>query len=743
MMKKVSFCLVVLSVFMLALPLVLGNGNNNDVITVGSNGDYNYSSIQDAVDAAEEGDTIVVYNGTYEENVSIDKEGLNLKSYEVHGAVINGLVSISGDFVVLEKFMMRDYQVSVGGDPVIHITGKNAVVANMDLYLESFDGNQPYEIVVGSEAENVKIVANKIDRGFEGGHPAISLDGSNNMSIIDNDVAINGSSAIGGAIEGNVTITGNTVHNGFDEGFWFTVPNPDNTNLTFEKNEVVNYNVGGSESNAIKFVDKPSWVNNEEVSTAYMLAKIVLDSNNAENLEIGGNKGYTDNIEIEGKGYFYDIQDAVDAAEEGDTILVGPGIYEENLVINVEDLTLKGLVNEGNGVRPPEGPILPMFEMAMAIINGSVEITGKGAVLESFKIVNGGVQHEPSDVGVYVNVTSKIYSCWITEITGNNPTGIMTETGTDDVEIINNHIDNVWRAIYLNKGNGLLVENNTIEMTDYGISTDEQSNLFITHNKINEVSEELIGASNVGEGFDVTHNDLTADSSLAWYSGENINAIHNYWGQSSGPTEDQVKGDVEYMPWLLQDIEHEPALYDITISFTDGWTGFSLVHWANDLEIAGNDPIIYWYDAGEDEGSQWRLAEEISNPLYAYAGYEDVEAIGYNIDGDRLEPMNRELNKGWNFVGAYVNLGEDENLTGDVSESGQHARNVFSPIKASLNSIYSPLYNQDLLDNDINQGTIWDFSSVEGTASPFNGYWLRASEDATLSTTPTMPEVEE
>ena len=47
--------------------------NNGKTLYVGGDGPNNYSSIQEAINAAENGDTIFVYSGIYHENVVIKK----------------------------------------------------------------------------------------------------------------------------------------------------------------------------------------------------------------------------------------------------------------------------------------------------------------------------------------------------------------------------------------------------------------------------------------------------------------------------------------------------------------------------------------------------------------------------------------------------------------------------------------------------------------------------------------------
>jgi len=67
-----------------------------------------YDTIQEAIDKAEENDTILVYPGTYEESVTVNVDGLILKSVEEHAATIDAFgedyaIDIKADNVTINS----------------------------------------------------------------------------------------------------------------------------------------------------------------------------------------------------------------------------------------------------------------------------------------------------------------------------------------------------------------------------------------------------------------------------------------------------------------------------------------------------------------------------------------------------------------------------------------------------------------------------------------------------------------
>jgi len=86
----------------------LSSGN---ILYVGGNGTGNYSKIQDAIDNASDGDTVYVYNGTYVENVVVDKS-INLTGEDKGTTIIDGngtgdVINITSDWVNISGFKIK------------------------------------------------------------------------------------------------------------------------------------------------------------------------------------------------------------------------------------------------------------------------------------------------------------------------------------------------------------------------------------------------------------------------------------------------------------------------------------------------------------------------------------------------------------------------------------------------------------------------------------------------------------
>lgn len=122
----------------IAFLLVLGataTQANATVLTVGINGEGNYTSIQEAVNNAQNGDTIVVSPGLYRENVNVNKEIAIISKTDVSGDRLNRTYVI-GAVPENDVFSIKSNNVRVTG---FHITGGPSGIdayQEVGLYLE-------------------------------------------------------------------------------------------------------------------------------------------------------------------------------------------------------------------------------------------------------------------------------------------------------------------------------------------------------------------------------------------------------------------------------------------------------------------------------------------------------------------------------------------------------------------------------------------------------------------------------
>lgn len=156
--------------FAIGLVLLLLSSGSADArrITVGSDKNKDFSSIQEAVDAAKTGDTVYVYNGFYTENIYLDKE-ISIRS--ISGRPESNIVTAKNpeDHV----FHVIANNVTISG---LSINGANDI-QKAGIYLEN---------VQGIMISNNKLSSNRL---------GIYLDSSttnmlNMNSISENDVGI-------------------------------------------------------------------------------------------------------------------------------------------------------------------------------------------------------------------------------------------------------------------------------------------------------------------------------------------------------------------------------------------------------------------------------------------------------------------------------------------------------------------------------------------------------------------------
>jgi len=165
---------------------------SGNTITVDDDGDADYTSIQEAIDNANEGDIIYVYSGVYSEKLTISKNSLKIIGENKDNTIING----AGEGDGLVKITATDIEFTGFKFDDIHGNAANMVCLKL------------------SEASNNKIY----DNIFEEFTYSIEMVNSDNNIIRDN-------SFIGHNTQGTYCLyligdsDGNTVNNNYIENY--------------------------------------------------------------------------------------------------------------------------------------------------------------------------------------------------------------------------------------------------------------------------------------------------------------------------------------------------------------------------------------------------------------------------------------------------------------------------------------------------------------------------------------------
>jgi len=195
-MQKIARVLIlILSLIIVSQFIVNYCYAEGNTIYVDDSGGKDYTSIQEAINAANDGDTIYVYSGTY-------------NSIIINGEYI-GEITIIGenkDTTIIDGedtgHVVRAYETQVSGNKIeIHISGftiKNA-------------GGSGFDCVSLSYAENSSIIGNKIINGDVG--EGIQLDHCNDITIQDNTISNCQGSGISLSISVDNLIDNNLIQN--------------------------------------------------------------------------------------------------------------------------------------------------------------------------------------------------------------------------------------------------------------------------------------------------------------------------------------------------------------------------------------------------------------------------------------------------------------------------------------------------------------------------------------------------
>ena len=101
-------------------------------------------------------------------------------------------------------------------------------------------------------------------------------------------------------------------------------------------------------------------------------------------------------VSSDGKTSYSVIQDAIDDASDGDTILVEPGIYPENVNFNGKNIVVQGENRETTIINGSQSGTVVTFESgedSTAVLTGFTITNGSGYIDDTVKL-GGGIYIE-------------------------------------------------------------------------------------------------------------------------------------------------------------------------------------------------------------------------------------------------------------------------------------------------------------------------------------------------------------
>ncbi|MGJ3230757.1 MAG: calcium-binding protein [Oceanicaulis sp.] len=203
---------------------------------------------------------------------------------------------------------------------------------------------------------------------------------------------------------------------------------------------------------------------------------------NVEIIRIGDAPGSNTYVVLDGMS----IQDAIGAAADGDTIVLGDGTFAGNVIVN-KDVTIEGANAGLAGDDAGRG--------AESVIDGAIQVLADGVSIDGVQVQDGATI-AGANAGVLVQADNVTIENSVFDREGGYGgfRGIVTATGDAQGLVIDANAFTGWATgVYLNPGSDAVVTGNLFDGNNVGLSNDGPSASDISGNTFQNAGVEHIG----------------------------------------------------------------------------------------------------------------------------------------------------------------------------------------------------------------------------------------------------------